>query len=102
MYVCVCVCVCCAVLARPAAGGQRFGSHDVMHLYQSSGSTSTSRRPSQHLEVMRRKDVFYSGSLLNIPQYKLAPCSQSPRDALCQAPGRRRDSVARTPIKCPP
>ena len=65
------VCV-CAVLARPAVSGQQFGSHDVMHLYQPSGSAANSRRPSQHLEVMRRKDIFYSGSLLNIPQYKLA------------------------------
>ncbi|XP_043197072.1 monocarboxylate transporter 3-like isoform X1 [Amphibalanus amphitrite] len=58
------------LLARPTPGVQQFGSHDVMHLYQPTGSAASSRRPSQHLEVMRRKDIFYSGSLLNIPQYK--------------------------------
>ncbi|XP_037075112.1 monocarboxylate transporter 12-B-like isoform X2 [Pollicipes pollicipes] len=58
------------LLARPAPGGQRFGSHDVMHLSHAPGGGGTGRRSSTHLEVMRRKDIFYSGSLLNIPQYK--------------------------------
>lgn len=63
------------VLSRPAGsmtgkvGMQPFGSHDVMTLYSHNGAGG-GRRASGHLEVMRRKDIFYSGSLLNIPQYK--------------------------------
>lgn len=57
------------LLVKSEEKPESFGSHEIVPRYLS----MQSRPASTHLELMRRKDIFYSGSLINIVSYRSDP-----------------------------
>ncbi|CAG4975300.1 unnamed protein product [Parnassius apollo] len=59
-------------------------------MYNSKLSVSAAREPSRIVRPMSRKDIFYSGSVLNLPQYQSQKSLQGYRNSVLSLPQSRQ------------
>ncbi|XP_072932574.1 monocarboxylate transporter 14 isoform X2 [Epargyreus clarus] len=59
-------------------------------MYNSKLSVSAGREPSRMVRPMSRKDIFYSGSVLNLPQYQSQKSLQGYRNSVLSLPQSRQ------------
>ncbi|XP_028165847.1 monocarboxylate transporter 12 isoform X8 [Ostrinia furnacalis] len=76
--------------SKTSMNSQRNDGDTESMMYQSKLSVSGPREPSRMVRPMSRKDIFYSGSVLNLPQYQSQKSLQGYRNSVLSLPQSRQ------------